>query len=132
MLKLNNILVPLQLKIMRKILTLSLFSLFVFACSNESVEDLADPCNPAEPSYQNEIKGIVDANCATSGCHLGPNAVNNLDLSKYENLKSIAGTGQLISRITGSGGAIMPPTGKMPQCEISKISAWVQDGAPNN
>jgi len=38
----------------------------------------------------------------------------------------------LVGRITGTSGAEMPPTGKLSNCEIDKIRAWVQAGAQNN
>lgn len=117
---------------MRKIIGLILTFSIIMACSSESVQELADPCDTADVSYQSEVEMILTKNCATSGCHLGEFGPGGLDLSTFEDAKAIAADGQLVGRITGNSGNLMPPDGPLPECEIRKIRAWVEDGALNN
>lgn len=119
---------------MRKIIILFLSGLFIVACNSENAEDLADPsnCDIRDVGYQDDIKALLSTNCGTAGCHGGPNGIGGLDLNTFDDAKQIAANGQLLGRVTGNSGNIMPPSGQLPQCEIDKITAWVQDGAPNN
>ncbi len=118
---------------MRKLICLLSLSLF-FACESENVEDLRPDlgCDTSDVAYQKDIKAILSDNCAQSGCHLGPNGVGALDLSTYQDAKTIADNGQLLGRIRGTSGNLMPPSGALLDCDIDKISAWVNQGAPNN
>lgn len=119
---------------MRKIIILFLTGLFIVACNSENAEELADPsnCDIRDVGYQDDIQAILSTNCGTAGCHGGPNGIGGLDLNTFNDAKQIAANGQLLGRVTGSSGNIMPPSGQLPQCEIDKITTWVQDGAPNN
>lgn len=117
---------------MRKLYLLGSLALIFAACSSENVEDLSDDCKTREITYQSEMESLISSNCATAGCHVGPNGIGGLDLSTFNDVKQIAATGQLLGRVTGSNGNIMPPSGQLGQCEIKKITAWVQDGAPEN
>ncbi len=120
---------------MRKVSLIALLVVFIIACSSESVQELSVPpnnCNTEDISYDNELAALITNSCATVGCHVGPNGIGGLDLSRYEDVKQIAGNGNLIGRINGTTGAIMPPGGKLPPCEINKITSWVQDGARRN
>jgi hypothetical protein len=73
-----------------------------------------------------EIKTIIDANCAITGCHVaGGTAVSFATLS---NVQSHASD---IKTRTQSGN--MPKdAAKLPQAQLDIIACWVDDGAPNN
>lgn len=120
---------------MRKIICLLGMSL-MFACESENLEDLREPrdCDTFDVAYQKDIKAILTDNCTGAGCHNGPNGVGALDLSTYADTKTIADNGQLVGRIKGTTGNLMPPPGSniLTDCEIELISAWVSNGAPNN
>lgn len=121
-----------------KVLGCLLSLLALSSCYYDNKEDLyqnfeeEEKCITDSVSYQAQVAVIMQTNCAISGCHLGPNGVRGLDLSQYSTVESIANSGQLVGRITGSTGAQMPPGNGLPQCEIDQIKAWVADGAPNN
>lgn len=107
------------------------------SCYYDNREDLyknftPSSCNTDSITYDSEVQVIVQQNCALSGCHLAPNPQAGLDLSNFNVVKNIAGSGKLVGRITATSGTIMPPTGALPPCEINKIIAWVNDGAPKN
>lgn len=79
-------------------------------------------------SFANEIKTIIDTNCAVSGCHNGANGVSR-NWSVFATLKSNA-TG--VKERTANKS--MPPAGKtaLTNEQIAKIACWVEDGAADN
>ena len=120
---------------------LGLAVLLVYACTKENKVDLLaeqsngqiDSCLTEDMSYQSDIKSILTQNCATSGCHVGPNGIGGLDLSTYTSAQRIAMDGEMIGRIKSTGLLpIMPPDGKLSDCDIKKIESWIADGAQNN
>jgi hypothetical protein len=121
---------------MKKALMLFLLVFLTIACTNDNKEDLISEeptnCFEADLSYQVDINPILSANCASSGCHDGPNAIGGLDLNTFASSSQIANNGDLIGRIEGTTGNIMPQSGPLGSCEIEKIKAWVADGALNN
>lgn len=107
------------------------------ACYSDNKEDLyenyqTDDCDTLNTKFMANILPILTENCATSGCHLGVGAQSGLDLSTYADVEIIAKDGRLEGRITGSGGAIMPPVGAMSDCNIDRILKWVANGSQNN
>lgn len=109
------------------------------ACYYDNKEDLYqnfpdEECDTQAVTYSGEVQVLLANNCAVSGCHAGPNAIGGLDLTRYNDAKSIADNGDLVGRITATRGALMPPTGTgaLAACEIEKIKAWVEAGATND
>lgn len=125
---------------MKKVMILALAGLLTYACTKDNKEDLLaaqangqnDSCLTVDMSYQNDIKSILTQNCASSGCHLGPNGVGGLDLSTYASAQRIATDGEMMGRINNTNGPLMPPTGKLSDCDIDKIQSWINNGAQNN
>lgn len=119
---------------------LGLAGFLAYACTKDNKVDLLadqpkvdnDSCVTVDMSYQNDIKIILTQNCATSGCHLGPNGQSGLDLSTFGDTKRIAADGEMMGRIKNTNGPLMPPGGKLSDCDINKIKAWIADGAQNN
>lgn len=77
-------------------------------------------------SYNNEVKSIITAKCATSSCHNGNQNPNLASLSNVQSNKA-----QMKSRIEGGS---MPPFGStaLTTEEKAKIICWIDDGANNN
>lgn len=119
---------------------LCLAGLFSYACTKDNKVDLlaqqpnsnGDSCVVENMSFKDDIKIILTQNCATSGCHLGPNGIGGLDLSTYTDAQKIAVDGEMMGRIRNTNGPLMPPSGKLSDCDIDKIQAWINDGAQNN
>jgi len=120
---------------------LSLVGFLSFACTKDNKEDLLagqqplgqiDSCSTDNMSYKDDIRNILTQNCATSGCHAGPNGNGGLDLNTYTSAQRIAVDGELVGRIENTNGPLMPPGGKLSACDIDKIKAWIAAGAPNN
>ncbi len=73
-----------------------------------------------------EIKTIIDASCAVTGCHVSGGAAVS-----FTTLANVISNASLIKSMTQSG--TMPKGGaKLPQEQLNAIACWVDDGAPNN
>ncbi len=75
-------------------------------------------------SYQNSIKGIIESNCAISGCH---NGSVSPDLRTFNSIQSNA------NRIKARTANRSMPRGRtLTQTQIDLIACWVDDGALDN
>ena len=76
-------------------------------------------------SWSNDIKPIMEKNCAISGCHNGVSRSNNF--REYGSAKSFAKT--IKSKTQDRS---MPFDGSLTQNQIDLIACWVDDGALQN
>ena len=98
----------------------------------------ATTCDTTNVSYSIEIINILDASC--QGCHKGSSSSSGINLYDYATIKSLALDGKyvygsLVSSVSWQGGNPKPmPQGgnQLPVCDINKIKAWVNRGAPAN
>jgi len=77
-------------------------------------------------SFANDVKPIIAANCAVSGCHNGTQSPNfTIDDNIIQNASRIK---------TRTGNGSMPPSGRsdLTNDEIQAIACWVDDGALDN
>ncbi len=110
----------------------SLMTLVIFSCDKEKN---TSECNTANMSYSKDIVPIFTANgCLSSGCHGGDIATNPLAMTTYENLKVYVDAKRLVGSIKHQDGFSPMPKEKekMKDCDISKVEAWVTQGAKNN
>ena len=120
------------------ILIFSALLLSTESCYYDNREDLLanqpqDSCNTTDVSFSAEIQPIISDNCAIPGCHNAGSQAAGLNLEEFQQVKNIAASGEFVGRITEQSGPLMPQGGPpLPQCEIDKITAWVQDGAMDN
>ncbi|MBN2365400.1 MAG: T9SS C-terminal target domain-containing protein [Calditrichaeota bacterium] len=106
---------------------------------------------PAQISFENHVQPIFTDNCAFSGCHLGPNAQENLDLSagnSYGDIVNVPSndfpdlfrvhpgkpdSSYLVWKIEGRSGIMgaQMPFGMAPlqQGQIDTIRQWITEGA---
>ncbi len=94
-------------------------------------------CDTTNVRYSVEIKEILDANCKS--CHNGTSSISGIDLYDHSTIAVFAldrqfTYGTLLSAVTHIGGAApMPENAPILQdCDINKIAAWVNTGAPDN
>ena len=89
-------------------------------------------CDTAAVTFSQDIDALISQNC--EGCHNGMSANGGLILSGHQNTAAAALNGSLIDRTTRSAGdpLLMPPGGALSDCDISKLRAWIAQGAPNN
>jgi hypothetical protein len=118
---------------MKKIIisTILLSTVFLTGCYYDKEEQLYPNsvnntnCD-ALLTYNSGIKTIIDANCASSGCHKAGGT--SPDLSTYALVK--ANTTKITLRaITQKN---MPAPSGMSSCNITKLDNWIKAGALEN
>ena len=111
---------------------------FLQSCYNKKA-DLIIPNNNCDTSvvisYRNDITNILQQNCFV--CHAADkyaSAGGNHQLDSFLPLQQMVMNGKLLLAINHLPGAVPMPYGggKLSDCDIMKITAWVNRGAPNN
>jgi hypothetical protein len=120
------------------ILILSVFTMLACAsCYNDKGDKLYPnvvQCDTSGMKYSTNIQPIIQTNCLNQGCHTSGNPSGGFKFDSYDNLVLVIPGDKLLNALqyTAGGSKNMPPTGKMNDCDISKISAWIKRGYPNN
>jgi hypothetical protein len=120
----------------RIVLSLAFSALLFFSCTYDAEEELYPPngsCNTSNVTYSATVSGLLGSYGCLS-CHSGSAPEGNINLQGYTNVKAIASGGRLYGAINHSPGFHPMPEGapKMNACDINKIKAWIDAGAPNN
>jgi hypothetical protein len=106
-----------------KILLLFLVGILIGSCKKENESDKLTPvCDGSHPTYQSEIKSIIDSRCSTSNCHPGYNT--------YEGLLPDLEGGDFRREVLENQS--MPQGSSLTQQQINSIQCWVNDGYPEN
>lgn len=115
------------------ILILTCFA-FLISCESENEEDLFPQSTTEVPkdttsgltiSFDTDIQPLIQANCATAGCH-----VTNFQSPTLETYIQIeASKSRIDARVSAS---TMPPSGFLAQSDKDKIATWISEGARNN
>lgn len=105
-------------------------SLFVLcgifvSCSKMDVEPIT--CSE-EVSLSEDLQPIIDAKCATEGCHVS--GYWKGDYNDYETIKKHYDKGSLYKKVVVK--QTMPKGDVLAQEEIDLWHCWIQAGAPNN
>ena len=104
------------------------------SCYYDVEEDLYpdETCVTEGVTYQFDIQPIIDNNCNV--CHNSVSRQGGIILEGYDNLSQYAANGRLLGVIKHqSGFSPMPKDqGKLPDCTIAQIEAWINAGYPNN
>lgn len=114
----------------RTILLLST-ALLLGGCYYDNEEELYPStfCDVANVTWSGTIKPIVDATCATPGCHVaggtGPG-----DFTTYAGVKAKVDDGSFRNQVLVS--QAMPPTGPLNDCSLQQINVWLNADAPEN
>lgn len=127
----------------KKNLALPLIAMFIAAgCYNDKADKLypepgtpgGSTCDTANISYSATVKPVVDQYCGLSGCHDAATPSFGYDLTTYAGLKMAHTNGRLLGAIHQQTGFQPMPKGmsKMSDCNLNKITAWVNQGTLNN
>ncbi len=120
------------------IVTAVLSVIIVPGCYNKKA-DLIIPNNDCDTSlaisYSADITNILKQNCYI--CHSADKYASiggNNQLDTFLSLQKMIINGKLIKSINHAPGAVPMPYGggKISDCDIMTITAWVNRGAPNN
>jgi hypothetical protein len=107
-------------------------SILLNSCYRDSEESLyrfTTSCDTTNVTYSAVIIPILSANCLS--CHTGVGASGNVQLDTYAGVKTVADNGKLVNSVTYVSKG-MPTSGKMDNCSVNKIVAWVNKGALSN
>jgi len=112
-----------SMKKLTALIGLALLTLAYSSCKKENGGDKLIPsCDGSHPTYQGEIKAILDTKCGSSNCH--PNYTN------YDGLRSILEGGDLRREVLVD--QTMPKGSSLSQSQINLIQCWANDGFPEN
>ena len=112
------------------VLSLIMVSFYLVSCKKEAV-DIFD-CSGLTPTYTADIKPILDASCAKSGCHNAATAKKGVNLSTFASASSVSQEARFLGAIQHKQGyAKMPDDGpKLPDAQVELLTCWVQAGSP--
>ena len=93
----------------------------------------AGSCDTTNVTFSVTINSIIN-NYACLNCHSEPSPIGGFSLQGYTNVKAKVNDNRLLGAVNHANGFAPMPEGmpKMNQCDINKIKAWVDAGAPNN
>ena len=122
------------------ILSSILLSTSIQSCYTDNEEELygtsTATCDTSGVKFSTNVLPLMNAQCATSGCHNAATAAAGANLSTYTSIKSYITNGKeffLGSIKHTSGFSAMPKGGsKMAACDIAKIETWINAGMLNN
>jgi len=100
-------------------------STVVTSCDSTTYQDIE--AGVTNPTYSKNIQSVMSARCTT--CHYDGKEFPNL--TTYEEVVDATADGELLCRINGSCGAVMPEGGKLPQATINMIQLWADNEFPN-
>ena len=125
--------------IMKKVLfslLVLMISLYGSGCYFDKENELYPQgvCDTSDVKFSTAIQPIIQANCAVAECHVNPNPQAGILLSDYAGVKLIADDGTLLKTINHDPAVSPMPknAAKLTDCQIRKITMWVNAGAPNN
>ncbi|MCC6840646.1 MAG: hypothetical protein IT230_10850 [Flavobacteriales bacterium] len=89
-------------------------------------------CDTASVTFSGSVQPILQGNCAILGCHV-PGGTGTGDFTTYAGFLAQVQNGGVLNAIQHQGNVQpMPPSGKLPDCQIRQIELWVNAGALNN
>lgn len=120
--------------IVRPLIAILFFTSLLFtACVSH---DLEGPVNVScddfrTVSFNDDIKPIVNSNCAFTGCHNG-DLGGDLNWTVLQNFQNHATEVKRRITLPPSDPEKMPRIGKLNYEQISLITCWIEQGALNN
>lgn len=114
------------------IIVLLLFGLG--SCYVDNGEELFNcSADPASVKYATVIAPLLSANGCT-GCHSGASPSGGYNLTTYSAVKTVVDNGRLWGAVNHLEGFKPMPQGggKISACDIKRLKAWIDAGAPNN
>jgi len=108
-------------------------SLIMFSCGDDDDDDEPGTCTTEGLTYGNYAEDFLINNCSTlGGCHVEANKDGIGSFETYEDAKELVDRGRIIGAINHQDGFSNMPKGeeKLDDCSIDKLTAWVNDGAP--
>jgi len=108
------------------------------SCYNDKADVLypapAGGCDTTNVTFTNSVLPVMLQSCALAGCHNSATASNGYVLETYNGIKSCVDAGRFMGSIHHQSGFIEMPQNapQLNDCNLTKITIWVNAGAPNN
>ena len=118
---------------MKKLAFILIAMTIVFYSCKYNKEEALQACTTDNVTYAVTIRNLMTIyNCKS--CHNNSFMPSGVNAESFANLKEQALNGRLYGAITHTNPYIGMPLGyaRMSDCDISKIKAWIDAGAPNN
>ncbi|HLN54026.1 MAG TPA: hypothetical protein VK212_09990 [Lentimicrobium sp.] len=111
----------------------AIVALMTTSCYNDSEEALYPAgCDTTNVSYSQTIQPILSQNC--NSCHNSTENNAGVITENYNDLITHVNSGIFWKAVNHETGVVpMPFEGqKLQQCDLDRIKAWIDNGAPNN
>ena len=112
--------------------TISIFILLILTAVVSCKHVVKYDCTGYTPTYEANVKPILDATCATEGCHGGNDPEEDIDLSTFAGASAASREKSFMGSIQH-----LPGYHKMPQdaerltdTQIHLLSCWIENGSP--
>lgn len=114
------------------LIAITLVAVSIVCCKKESIVEYN--CSGITPTYDGEIKTILDTHCAFSGCHNASSKKAGIILSDYTNAKDESTKDKFLGSVQHLKGYDDMPkdASKLDEATIQKLYCWVQNGSPQN
>ena len=116
----------------KAILSVLALTSMISACYYDNAEELygTTPCDASAVTWTSDIQPLLQTQCVS--CHSGASASAGKDFSTYTSVK--ASLNSAVGRMNKPVGdpLLMPPSGKLSTCSLTKMDACVAAGAPQN
>ncbi|ULC59871.1 hypothetical protein MBM09_02560 [Flaviramulus sp. BrNp1-15] len=121
-----------------KLIFLTLTSLLILSCSNDSESDLINVPDDSNGNgsqttvnYTDDISPIMQSSCV--GCHGAP-PTNGAPFSLVTFSQVSQRANSILSAMSKQSGTpgAMPTSGRLPQATIDLVQQWINDGKPEN
>jgi hypothetical protein len=123
-----------------KTIMLFVIGLLLVGCYYDNEEELFIPipgtgggsCDSTVVMYSTTIAPIMTSYCTR--CHRAGRTDGGVNVDGYAQVLTYVNNGGLLGSIRHDNGFNPMPTSgsKIPACDIQKITAWIDGGAPNN
>lgn len=110
-----------------------------YACTNKKADQIAPVtpgvnCDTINLSFAGDIMPILQQNCALSGCHDAATNSGGYTYESYAGFMEPINNGRLLGAINRQQGFVPMPKNapKLSDCDIARITHWIEIGAPDN
>lgn len=128
------------MKINDIICTISLISVFIIGgCTNDKLDEPMNNCGNLTPTYDADVKTIIELSCALSGCHVnGTSAPGNF--ITYDGISRYLSNGSFENRVfdvKNDPVLGMPPDNSpgpkdLSTAQLQILVCWMENNYPEN
>lgn len=103
----------------------------IFSCKPDEVK-VEEDCTGITVNYTNDIKPVLDLNCALSGCHNSSTRAEGYDLSTFAGASTASKNAAFLGSVRHEKKyhAMPHDAPKLDDATIKKLACWVKSGSP--